>query len=120
MATITVRIHSNHEDGDSIENTITLNLDDALLGEIEVKNGFDWFQVPMHWLYWLDLNDRVSSYPNYANLAKEEVRKNRIEIPDPYFWSTTGILIGFNDATIPEDFDFNMVEDKLLTGDFLD
>jgi hypothetical protein len=110
MATITVRIHSNHEDGDSIENTITLNLDDALLGEIETKNGFDW----------LDLNDRVSSYPNYASLAKEEVRKNRIEIPDPYFWSTTGIVIGFNDATIPEDFDFFMVENKLLTGDFLD
>jgi hypothetical protein len=110
MAIIRVRIHSNHEDGDSIENTITLNLDDALLGEIEAKNGIDW----------LDLNDRVRSYPNYANLAKEEVRKNRIEIPDPYFWSTTGIVIGFNDEVIPEDFDFFMVEDKLLTGDFLD
>lgn len=110
MATIKVRIHSNHEDGDSIENTITLNLDDALLGEIATTDGVDW----------LDLNYRVIIYPNYANLAKEEVRKNRIEIPDPYFWSTTGIVIGFNDETIPEDFDFFMVDDKLMTGDFLD
>lgn len=110
MAIIRVRIHSNHQGGDSIENTITLNLDDALLGEIEAKNGIDW----------LDLNDRVRSYPNYANLVKEEVRKNRIEIPNPYFWSTTRIVIGINDEVIPEDFDFFMVEDQLLTGDFLD
>lgn len=109
MAIITVRIHSNHEDGDSIENKITLNLDDTLLGEI-AEDEIDW----------IALNDRVFVYPNYANLAKEEVRKNRIEIPDPYFWSTTGIVIGYNDKTIPEDFDFFMIPDKLLTGDFLD
>lgn len=75
IAIIRVRIHSNHEDGYSIENTITLNLDDALLGEIEAKNGIDW----------LDLNDRVRSYPNYANLAKEEVRKIELKFQTPIF-----------------------------------
>ena len=110
MANINIQIKSNHEDGDSIENFITLTLDDSFFTEFNSSSELNWGT----------LNEYILAYPNYANLVKDEVRKNRIEIPDPYWWSTTGIVVGFNDQSMPEDFDLYLLDYKLITGDFLD
>jgi hypothetical protein len=110
MAVIKIQIKSNHEDGDSIENSISLTLEDAFFTEFQTNSEVNW----------TTLNERILEYPNYANLVKDEVRKNRIEIPDPYWWSTTGIVVGFNDQSMSEDFDFYLLDYKLITGDFLD
>ena len=110
MANINIQIKSNHEDGDSIENFITLTLDDSFFTEFNSSSELNWGT----------LNENILAYPNYANIVKDEVRKNRIEIPDPYWWSTTGIVVGFNEQSIPEDFDFYLLDYKLITGDFLD
>lgn len=110
MANINIQIKSNHEDGDSIENVITLILDDFFFSDYNSSLELDW----------ATLNEHILEYPNYASLVKDEVRRNRIEIPDTYYWTTTGIVVGFNDQKIPEEFDYYLLDYKLTTGDFLD
>ncbi len=110
MAAIKVQIKSNHEDGDSIENTITLNLEDALLGEMVTATDIDWAKI----------NASILSYPDYSTLVKEQMQANKIEVPDANYWTTNGTVIGINDHNMPEDYDMYMIEDRLMTGDFLD
>lgn len=110
MATVKVQIKSNHEDGDSIENTITLNLDDALLGEMATASDVDWAQI----------NASILSYPDYISIVKEQMQAHKIEVPDANYWTTNGTVIGINDQNMPEDYDVYMIEERLMTGDFLD
>jgi hypothetical protein len=110
MTTIKIQIKSNHEDGDSIENIIYLNLNEAILGKMVNLLDIDW----------IILNTSILSYPNYIILVKEQLRLNRIEIPDPNWWTSTGIVVGVNNVNIPSDYDFFLIEEKIMTGDFLD
>ena len=109
MAKIIVKILSNHEDGDSYENDISLELNDELLGDFVSSSEIDWSK----------LNSSILSYPDYSSLVKDEIVKNKIEIPDPNYWTTTGTVISFNTLSIPEDFEMYEIEDKLMTGDFI-
>ena len=109
MAIIKIQIKSNHEDGDSYENIISLELNDELLGEFVSSTEIDWAK----------LNSVVLSYPNYSFLVKEEIIKNKIEIPDPNYWTTTGIVVEINNNIISEDYDMYEIEDKLMTGDLI-
>ena len=109
MAQLKIQIKSNHEDGDSYENNISLELNDELLGDFVSSTEIDWAK----------LNSSILSYPDYSSLVKNEVVKNKIEIPDPNYWTTTGTVISFNTLSIPEDFDMYEIEDKLMTGDLI-
>jgi hypothetical protein len=109
MAKIIVKILSNHEDGDSYENDISLELNDELLGDFVSSTEIDWAK----------LNLVVLSYPDYSSFIKAEILKNKIEIPDPNYWTTTGIVVAINNIMIPEDFDMFEIEEKLMTGDLL-
>ncbi len=109
MAKIIVKILSNHEDGDSYENDISLELNDELLGDFVSSTEIDWAK----------LNSFVLSYPNYSSHVKDEIVKNKIEIPDPNYWTTTGIVVAINNIIIPEDYDMYEIEEKLMTGDLI-
>lgn len=109
MAQLKIQIKSNHEDGDSYENDISLELNDELLGDFVSSSEIDWSK----------LNSSILSYPDYSSLVKDEIVKNKIEIPDPNYWTTTGTVISFNTLSIPEDFEMYEIEDKLMTGDFI-
>ena len=109
MAQLKIQIKSNHEDGDSYENIISLELNDELLGDFVSSSEIDWYK----------LNSSILSYPDYSSLVKDEIVKNKIEIPDPNYWTTTGTVISFNTLSIPEDFEMYEIEDKLMTGDFI-
>ena len=45
MAKIIVKILSNHEDGDSYENDISLELNDELLGDFVSSSEIDWSKL---------------------------------------------------------------------------
>ena len=109
MTKLKIQIKSNHEDGDSYENDISLELNDELLGDFVSSSEIDWSK----------LNSSILSYPDYSSLVKDEIVKNKIEIPDPNYWTTTGTVISFNTLSIPEDFEMYEIEDKLMTGDFI-
>ena len=109
MAQLKIQIKSNHEDGDSYENDISLELNDELLGDFVSSSEIDWSK----------LNSSILSYPDYSSLVKDEIVKNKIEIPDPNYWTTTGTVISFNTLSIPEDFEMYEIEDKLMTGVFI-
>jgi hypothetical protein len=109
MAQLKIQIKSNHEDGDSFENNISLELNDELLGDFVSSTEIDWAK----------LNSSILSYPNYSSLVKDEIVKNKIEIPDPNYWTTTGTVISFNTISMPEDFEMYEIEDKLMTGDLI-
>ena len=109
MAQLKIQIKSNHEDGDSYENDISLELNDELLGDFVSSSEIDWSK----------LNSSILCYPDYSSLVKDEIVKNKIEIPDPNYWTTTGTVISFNTLSIPEDFEMYEIEDKLMTGDFI-
>ena len=109
MAQLKIQIKSNHEDGDSYENDISLELNDELLGDFVSSSEIDWSK----------LNSSILSYPDYSSLVKDEIVKNKIEIPDTNYWTTTGTVISFNTLSIPEDFEMYEIEDKLMTGDFI-
>ena len=109
MAIIKVNLISNHEDGDSYNNIISLELNDELLGDFVSSAEIDWAK----------LNSVVLSYHNYSSIVKDEILKNKIEIPDPNYWSTTGIVVEINNIKISEDFDMYEIEDKLMTGDLI-
>jgi hypothetical protein len=109
MAQLKIQIKSNHEDGDSYENIISLELNDELLGDFVSSTEIDWAK----------LNSVVLSYPNYSYIVKEEILKNKIEILDPNYWTTTGIVVAINNIIIPEDYDMYEIEEKLMTGDLI-
>ena len=109
MAQLKIQIKSNHEDGDSYENIISLELNDELLGDFVSSTEIDWAK----------LNSSILSYPNYSSLVKDEIVKKKIEIPDPNYWTTTGIVVAINNILISQDFDMYEIEDKLMTGDFI-
>ncbi len=109
MAKVKILIKSNHEDGESIENTIHLNLDDLFFSQYIEKNSIDWSS----------LNGYALSYPNYLEKVKSEIRKNKIEVPDPNYWTTEGIIIALNDFEIPDDFYLSDIEERIFTGDLL-
>lgn len=109
MAKIIVKILSNHEDGDSYENDISLELNDELLDDFVSSSEIDWSK----------LNSSILSYPDYSSLVKDEIVKNKIEIPDPNYWTTTGIVVAINNIMISEDYDLFEIEEKLMTGDFI-
>lgn len=109
MAQLKIQIKSNHEDGDSYENIISLELNDELLGDFVSLTEIDWVK----------LNSSILNYPDYSSLVKDEIVKNKIEIPDPNYWTTTGTVISFNTISIPEDFEMYEIEDKLMTGDLI-
>ena len=109
MAQLKIQIKSNHEDGDSYENIISLELNDELLGDFVSSSKIDWAK----------LNTVVLSYPNYSSLVKDEIVKNKIEIPDPNYWTTTGIVFAINNIMISEDYDLFEIEEKLMTGDLI-
>jgi hypothetical protein len=109
MAIIKIQIKSNHEDGDSYENIISLELNDELLVDFVSSTEIDWVK----------LNSSILNYPDYSSLVKDEIVKNKIEIPDPNYWTTTGTVISFNTISIPEDFEMYEIEDKLMTGDLI-
>ena len=109
MAQLKIQIKSNHEDGDSYENDISLELNDELLGDFVSSSEIDWSK----------LNSSILSYPDYSSLVKDEIVKNKIEIPDPNYWTTTGIVFAINNIMISEDYDLYEIEDKLMTGDLL-
>ena len=109
MAKIIVKILSNHEDGDSYENDISLELNDELLGDFVSSSEIDWSK----------LNSSILSYPDYSSLVKDEIVKNKIEIPDPNYWTTTGIVVAINNIMISEDYDLLEIEENLMTGDLI-
>lgn len=109
MAQLKIQIKSNHEDGDSYENIISLELNDELLGDFVSSTEIDWVK----------LNSSILNYPDYSSLVKNEIVKNKIEIPDPNYWTNTGTVISFNTISIPEDFEMYEIEDKLMTGDLI-
>ena len=109
MAIIKVNLKSNHEDGDSYENIISLELNDELLVDFVSSTEIDWVK----------LNSSILSYPEYSSLVKNEIIKNKIEIPDPNYWTTTGIVVEINNMILSEDYDMYEIEDKLMTGDFI-
>jgi hypothetical protein len=109
MSQLKIQIKSNHEDGDSFENNISLELNDELLGDFVSSTEIDWAK----------LNSSILNYPDYSSLVKDEIVKNKIEIPDPNYWTTTGIVISFNTISMPEDFEMYEIEDKLMTGDLI-
>jgi hypothetical protein len=109
MAQLKIQIKSNHEDGDSYENIISLALNDELLGDFVSSTEIDWAK----------LNSSILSYPDYSSLVKDEIIKNKIEIPDPNYWTTTGIVVTINNLMIPEDYDMFEIEEKLMTGDLV-
>jgi hypothetical protein len=109
MAKLKIQIKSNHEDGDSYENNISLELNDELLGDFVSSTEIDWAK----------LNSSILNYPDYSSIVKEEILKNKIEIPDPNYWTTTGIVVEINNMILSEDYDMYEIEDKLMTGDFI-
>ena len=42
-----------------------------------------------------------------------------IEIRDPNYWTTEGIVVAINNIMIPEDLDWFEIHDHLRTGDLL-
>ena len=109
MAKLKIQIKSNHEDGDSFENLISLELNDELLVDFVSSAEIDWAK----------LNSVVLSCPNYDSIVKAEILKNKIEIPDSNYWTTTGIVVEINNIMISEDYDMYEIEDKLMTGDLI-
>lgn len=110
MANIKLIIKSNHEDGDAIENTININIEDAYFSKFLDQSSVDW----------ASLNAHALSYPNYIELVKSEIRKNKIELPDPNYWTTEGIIISLNESIIPEDYYLSDIEERIFTGDLID
>ncbi len=109
MAQLKIQIKSNHEDGDSYENIISLELNDELLGDFVSSTEIDWHE----------LNSRILDYPDYISIVKDEIRKNMIEIRDPNYWTTEGIVVAINNIMIPEDLNWFEIQDHLRTGDLL-
>ena len=109
MVQLKIQIKSNHEDGDSYENIISLELNDELLVDFVSSTEIDWVK----------LNSSILNYPDYSSLVKDEIIKNKIEIPDPNYWTTTGIVVEINNNIISEDYDMYEIEDKLMTGDLI-
>jgi hypothetical protein len=109
MAILELLVKSNHEDGEARENTIKLNLEDAFFSSFLGKTTIDWSS----------LNALALSYPNYIDMVRSEIRKNKIEVPDPNFWTTEGIVVALNENKIPEEFYLSDIEDRLFTGDLI-
>lgn len=109
MAQLKIQIKSNHEDGDSYENIISIELNDELLGDFVSSSEIDWAK----------LNASILNYPDYSSLVKDEIIKNKIEIPDPNYWTTTGIVVSINDTMISEEYDMYEIEEYLMTGDLI-
>jgi hypothetical protein len=107
----------------STENTPGLDLPQLIKG-IEYSNlqlsGLD-FNYSTVWgsdyqeygKYWYG-ND-IESYYSYKVTSPALAGTNTIIIS-----TTTGIVVGFNDQSMPEDFDLYLLDYKLITGDFLD
>ena len=111
MAQIKIQICSNHYSGkDYYENSISLELNDELLGDFVSSTEIDWHELNSH--IFLD-------YPDYISIVKAEMRKNMIEIRDPNYWTTEGIVVAINNIMIPEDLDWFEIHDHLRTGDLL-
>jgi hypothetical protein len=109
MVIVKVKLFSNHEDGDSFENVISIELSSELLNDFVMAEEIDWAK----------LNSSILNYPDYYLIVKDEIVKNKIEIPDPNYWTTTGVVISFNNNTIPDNYDMFEIEDKLMTGDLI-
>ena len=109
MAQIKIQICSNHYSGDYYEDSISLELNDELLGDFVSSTEIDWHE----------LNSRILDYPDYISIVKAEIRKNMIEIGDPSYWTTEGIVVAINNIMIPEDLNWFEIHDHLRTGDLL-
>jgi hypothetical protein len=47
------------------------------------------------------------------------MQANGIEVMDPEYWTTEAYIVGVNNESIPEDFDFYTIEDRIRTGDLI-
>ncbi len=110
MATLTIEILSCHEDGDGHKNLINVDLTDKILDEFLSSSEINW----------ASLNSKLIKIPEYLKMVKEQMRFNKIEVPDPNYWTTEGTAIGLNGVVMNDDYDWYEIEDKLFTGDFID
>jgi hypothetical protein len=107
MNQFTVLIKSNHQDGDAFENQIKINVgQDVIEGEFDAVD-------------WVKINGDACSNASLINLIKSEMQANGIEVMDPEYWTTEAYIVGVNNESIPEDFDFYTIEDRIRTGDLI-
>lgn len=109
MVTLKVEINSRHENGHMHSNIISIEFSDSHINDFLVEPNIDW----------ADLNSKVIGLSEYLSAVKEQMSINKIEVPDPNFWITEGIIVGVNEITMSEDYDRYLIEDKLYTGDFI-
>ena len=69
MAQLKIQIKSNHEDGDSYENIISIELNDELLGDFVSSSEIDWEK----------LNASILNSPDYSSLVKDEIIKTKLK-----------------------------------------
>lgn len=105
MVELTVLIKSNHEDGDLIENQLQFIFEDASA-----------FSSPINWV---GINAWACNESVFIDRIKEEMHAQAIEVRDANYWTTEAYIIGVGMETIPDDFDFYTIEDRIRTGDLI-
>jgi hypothetical protein len=105
MHSLTVLIKSNHEDGDQIENQLQI-----------IYEHDSAFVSPINWVV---INAWGCNESVFIDRIKEEMHAQAIEVRDTNYWTTEAYIIGVGTETIPSDFDFYTIEDRIRTGDLI-
>lgn len=104
---ITVKIKSSSGDGELIENNLTFE--------------YSLNQVPREAdgrINWPALNG-MAIEESFIQAVKNAMTENGVEVLDPDNWTTEAFVVGLDDELIEEDYDFSMLEDRIMTGDLL-
>ncbi|MCE2711605.1 MAG: hypothetical protein LW688_03595 [Cryomorphaceae bacterium] len=99
-------VRSSHQEGDSVQNEIRVTIPEEQLSGIDSE------------INWIALNASLMNESS-IELIRSTLLENRIEVPDPNYWTTEVYAIGVGDMKMPEDFDLYLIEDRIMTGDLL-
>ena len=110
MATLTIKIISCHENGHSQTSLLGVDFTNVILDDFLSNSEINW----------ATLNSKLTELPEYLQKVKEQMRIDKIEVPDSNYWTTEGVVIGLNSVVMNDDYDWYEIEDKLYTGDFID
>ena len=104
---ITVKIKSSSGDGELIENNLTFEYS---LNEVsrEADGRINWPAL-----------NGMAIEESFIQAVKNAMTENRVEVLDPDNWTTVVFVGGVDEELIEEDYDFSMLEDRIMTVDLL-
>jgi hypothetical protein len=56
---------------------------------------------------------------SFVRKVKDVMSEGKIEVPDSDYWTTEAYVTAMDSENMPDDYDFFLIEDRIMTGDLM-